>query len=67
LGELGVDWEDNIKTDIKDVGSESMDWIYLAPDKDQCQESYEKDNEPPGSMKASAIISVSRRTLPWSQ
>jgi hypothetical protein len=23
-------WEDNIKTDLKDVGYEDVDWIFLA-------------------------------------
>jgi len=27
-------WEDNIKTDIQEVGCESMDWIDLAQDRE---------------------------------
>lgn len=26
-------WGNNIKTDLKDVGNEEVDWIYLAHDK----------------------------------
>jgi len=26
-------WEDNIEIDLKEIGSESVDWIYLAQDK----------------------------------
>ena len=28
-------WEDNIKTDLEDVGCGSMDWIELARDRDR--------------------------------
>ena len=28
-------WEDNIKTDLKEVGWGGMDWIDLAPDKNR--------------------------------
>jgi hypothetical protein len=28
-------WEDNIKMDIKEIGCENVDWIYLAEDRDQ--------------------------------
>jgi hypothetical protein len=28
-------WEDNIKTDFKEIGCESVDWIQLAQDKAQ--------------------------------
>ena len=27
-------WEDNIKTDLQEVGCGCMDWIYLAQDRD---------------------------------
>jgi hypothetical protein len=28
-------WEDNIKMDLREIGWGSMDWIYLAHDRDQ--------------------------------
>ena len=28
-------WEDNIKMDLQEVGSEGMDWIELAQDRDR--------------------------------
>jgi hypothetical protein len=28
-------WEDNIKLDLQEVGSECMDWIQLAQDRDR--------------------------------
>jgi hypothetical protein len=40
-------WEDNIKMDLQEVGSGSMEWIELAEDRVTC----ECDNEPSGSIK----------------
>jgi hypothetical protein len=34
LGRPRRRWEDNIKTDIQEVGCEVMDWIELAQDRD---------------------------------
>jgi hypothetical protein len=28
-------WKDNIKTDIREIGWEDVDWIHLALDRDQ--------------------------------
>jgi hypothetical protein len=28
--------EDNIRMDLREIGWESVDWINLAPDRDQC-------------------------------
>ena len=36
LGRLRRRWEDNIKTDLQEVGCGSMDWIELAQDRDRC-------------------------------
>jgi hypothetical protein len=33
-GRLGRRWEDNIRTDLKEIGWESAGWIYLIQDKD---------------------------------
>ena len=35
LGELKHIWEDNIKTDLQEVGCEVMDWIELAQDRNR--------------------------------
>ena len=34
LGRPRRKWEDNIKTDLQEVGCGCMDWIYLAQDRD---------------------------------
>jgi len=34
LGRRRRRWEDNIKTDLQEVGCEVMDWIELAQDRD---------------------------------
>jgi hypothetical protein len=30
-------WVDNIKMDLREIGWTSVDWIYLAHDRDQCR------------------------------
>jgi hypothetical protein len=35
LGSPRRRWVDNIKMDIREVGWDGMDWIYLAQDRDQ--------------------------------
>jgi hypothetical protein len=35
LGRPRHKWEDNIKTDLQEVGCGGMDWIYLAQDRDR--------------------------------
>jgi hypothetical protein len=35
LGRFGRRWEDNIRMDLKETGSEDVDRIHLAHDKDQ--------------------------------
>jgi hypothetical protein len=34
LGRLRHRWEDGIRTDLREIGWESVDWIQLAQDKD---------------------------------
>jgi hypothetical protein len=34
-------WEDNIEVDLKEIVSESVDWIYLAQDKKKVVPCYE--------------------------
>jgi hypothetical protein len=31
LGRTGRRWEDNIRTDLREIGWEDVDWIHLAP------------------------------------
>jgi hypothetical protein len=35
LGRLRLRWEANIKIDLQEVGSDSMDWIELTQDRDR--------------------------------
>jgi hypothetical protein len=35
LGRPRRSWEDNIKMDLQEVGSDGMDWIELAQDRDR--------------------------------
>jgi len=37
LGRPRLRWEDNIKMDLQDVGWESINWIYLAQNRDRRQ------------------------------
>jgi hypothetical protein len=37
LGRPRLRWEDNIKMDLQDVGWESINWIYLAQNRDRQQ------------------------------
>ena len=49
-------WEDNIKTDLQEVGCGSMDWIEVAQDRDTC----ECGNEPSGSIKCGEFLGYLR-------
>jgi hypothetical protein len=35
LGRPGSRWVDNIKIDLREIGWDGVDWIYLAQDRDQ--------------------------------
>jgi hypothetical protein len=35
LGRLRLRWEDNIRMDVRKIGWECADWIYVAQDRDQ--------------------------------
>ena len=37
LGRPGCRWEDNIKTDLLEVGCWGLDWLELAEDRDRLQ------------------------------
>jgi hypothetical protein len=43
-------WEDNIKTDLREIGFGSVDWIHLATDKDRWR------NEPSGFIKGGKFL-----------
>jgi hypothetical protein len=44
-------WEDNIKTDLREIGWGDMDWIHLAQDRDQWQ-ALVNSHEPLGSINS---------------
>jgi hypothetical protein len=50
LGRPRCRWENNIKSDLQEVGFSGMDWIEL-PQKRQVAGTCECGNEPPGSIK----------------
>jgi hypothetical protein len=64
-------WEDNIKMDIREIGLESVDWINLAQDREQCRvlENTEMNlvfHKSRGiSCLAEHSISFSRRSAKW--
>jgi hypothetical protein len=37
LGRPNHRWEDNIRTDLREIGWEVVDWMYLAQGTDQCR------------------------------
>jgi hypothetical protein len=44
--------EDDIKMDCREIGFPGVDWIYLAPVADSCENS----NEPSGSIKGGEFL-----------
>jgi hypothetical protein len=34
LGRSRLEWEDNIKVELKEIGWEDLDWIHVAQDRD---------------------------------
>jgi hypothetical protein len=49
-------WVDNIKMDLREIGWDGMDWIDLAQDRGQFQDSYEHGNVPPGFIKCWEVL-----------
>jgi hypothetical protein len=45
-------WDGNIRTDLREIGSEDVNWMNLAQDRDQC----EHGNEPSGSIKGREFL-----------
>jgi len=60
LGISGWVWEDNIKTDFKDMEYEGVDWITLAQNSYKCGALPKSCNEPQVSMKCQEFR-ISRR------
>ena len=56
LGRPRRRWEDNIKTDLQEVGCGGMERIELAQDKDRCAGNCECGNEPWGSTKCKKFL-----------
>jgi hypothetical protein len=51
LGRSRCRWEDNIKTDLRELGFDEANWIRLAQDRVRLRGFCEHVNEPSGSMK----------------
>jgi hypothetical protein len=56
LGRPRRRWEDNIKTDLREVGWGCVDWIGLAQDRDRWRALCECGNEPSGSIKRGEFL-----------
>jgi hypothetical protein len=56
LGRPRRRWEDNIKTDLQEVGWGGMNWIELAQDRDRWRAFFECGNEPSGSIKCGEFL-----------
>jgi hypothetical protein len=55
LGRLRRRWEDNIRTDLQEVGCGNMDWIGLAQDR-QVAGNGKCGNEPSGLIKCGEFL-----------
>jgi hypothetical protein len=55
LGRPRHRWEDNIKTDLRELGCGCVDWIGLAQDRDRWRV-LECGNEPSGSIKRGEFL-----------
>ena len=58
LGRPRRRWEDNIKMDLREVGCDPEEWIYLAEDRDQWERLCKGGNEPPGYLKANYLVII---------
>jgi len=56
LGRTRHRWEDNIRIDVREIGWECVDWIYLAQDKGPVAGCCEHGNEPSGSIKGREFL-----------
>ena len=56
LGRPRRRWENNIKMDLQEFGCGSIEWIELAQDIGQVAGTYERGNEPSGSIKCGEIL-----------
>jgi hypothetical protein len=56
LGRPRCRWEDNIKTDLREIGFGDVDWIDLAQDRDRWRALVNAVNEPSGSIKCGEFL-----------
>ena len=56
LGRPRCRWEDNIKTDLQEMGCGGMDWIELAQDRGRWWVLCKCGNEPWGSVKCRELL-----------
>jgi hypothetical protein len=56
LGRPRHRWVNNIKMDLREIGWDGIDWIDLSQDRDQVEGSYERGNEPSGSIKRWEVL-----------
>jgi hypothetical protein len=56
LGRPRYRWEDNIKMDLREIGIDEVNWIWLAPDRGPVVGFCEHGNEPLGSIRKQDIF-----------
>jgi len=51
-------WENNIRMDLREIGWETVDWIYLSQNRDQVMGSCEYGNEPLDAIKCREFLTI---------
>lgn len=64
FGSSRCKWEDNMKRDFKELGSEDVDWTFLAHDMDQLRTISNSIHDPSLSPKGDGISSIFLRRIP---
>jgi hypothetical protein len=49
-------WKDSIKTDVKEIGCENVDWNHLVHDRDQWRAFVNTTNEPSDFIKGGEFL-----------